>query len=134
MIKSKILYVISFGLLFTSCDPPHYINFINTTKTNAKVKINLESHRAETAFSEIAIGDSIVFNLQSKDTANINFGIGTWGDEEIHEIVKDIKDLEIETSEIKTIYKTQESIKALLIENRKGFRSGWETEIRIEIK
>jgi hypothetical protein len=98
------------------------------------VKINLESHRAETAFSEIAIGDSIVFNLQSKDTANINFGIGTWGDEEIHEIVKDIKDLEIETSEIKTIYKTQESIKALLIENRKGFRSGWETEIRIEIK
>jgi len=134
MKKLKALFVLPLALLIVSCDPPHFINFINNTKANAKVKIKLRDKVAESAFSEIATGDSIVFNLRSKNTANINFGIGTWGNEGIREIVKDIKTLEIETSEIKTVYKTQESINNLLIKNKKGFRSGWQTEIRIEIE
>jgi len=119
MKKLKALFVLPLALLIVSCDPPHFINFINNTKADAKVKIKLRDKVEESALSEIATGDSIVFNLRSKDTANINFGIGTWGNEGIREIVKDIKTLEIETSKIKTVYKTQESINNLLIKNKK---------------
>jgi len=132
--KLKTLHLLPLTLLLISCDPPHYINFINTTKENTKVKINLQSNPWESAFTKFAIGDSIVFNLTTKDTATINFGIGAWSDEGIKEVVKDIKSVEIETSEIKTIYKTHESIEKLLIENKKGMIGGWETEIRIEIE
>lgn len=132
MIKIKKLYLLPLVLFLISCDPPHYISFINTTKNIAKVKINLHNNVSDPAFTELAIADSIVFNLRSKDTAHINFGIGNWGSEGIKEIAKDIKSLEIETSEIKTVYKSTAAIETLLSKNLKGVV--FKSEIAIEIE
>ena len=128
----KILSIIATSFLFCSCDPPHYIDFINNSKGNVKVKINLKSKIENCELREIAIGDSIIFNLKQKDTANIHFGIGNWSDNEIEETVKSIKNIEIETEDITTIYKTEKAMKKILQNNREGFF--FKTRIEIEIK
>ena len=128
----KILRIIATSFLFCSCDPPHYIDFINNSKANAKVKLNLKPKFENYGLREIAIGDSIIFNLKQKDTANIHFGIGTWSDNEIKEAVKSIKSIEIETNDIKTVYKTEKSMYNILHNNTEGFI--FKKRIEIEIK
>ena len=129
---SKLLFLLVIITLTTSCDPPHYINFINNSNSAAKVKLNLNTKIKNYDLGKIATQDSIVFNLKLNDTANINFGIGDWSDNEIEILTKSIKSIEIETREIKTIYKTESSIKDLLSKNRHGF--GFKTVIKIGIK
>ena len=93
-----------------------------------KPRYNIENYDLK----EIAIGDSIIFNLKQKDTANIDFGIGTWSDGQIEEVINSIKNIEIETDEIKMIYKSKSSMKNILEKNREGFI--FKTKIEIEIK
>jgi hypothetical protein len=93
----NLLFLIFFLQLFTSCDPPHYIDFINNTDSNVKIKINLKTEFENYDLKRISSGDSLVFNLKQKDTANLDFGIGTWSDKEIEELTKSIKNIEIET-------------------------------------
>ncbi|QYS87650.1 hypothetical protein JJC03_07580 [Flavobacterium oreochromis] len=120
-IKLKLLVLTLFAIIITSCDPPHYIDFINNSDSIAKVRLNLKSKVESFDLEEIATGDSIVFNLKSKDTANIHFGIGEWSDISIEEVTKSVKSIEIETQEIKTIYKTENSIKNLLKKKQTRF-------------
>lgn len=131
-INLKLLVLTFLTIIITSCDPPHYIDFINNTSAKAKVRLNLNSKVESFDLEEIATGDSIVFNLKPKDTANIHFGIGDWSDSGIEEVTKSVKSIEIETQEIKTIYKTENSIKNLLKNNRHGFF--FKTKIKIEIE
>ncbi len=90
--KAKVLLTCLFSVLIVSCDPPHYIDFVNISKSNAKVKLNINPKTENYDLRRIAIGDSIVFNLKPKDTANIDFGIGNWSDKEIDFIVYAEKD------------------------------------------
>ena len=76
--------------------------------------------------------DSAVFKLEAKDTATISFGIGTWSDKEIDEVLKSINDIEIETSDLHITYKSKAAMKNLFKENTKGV---WlKTDIIIELK
>jgi len=78
------------------------------------------------------MGDSIVFNLNKKETSRISFGIGQWSDSEIQNIVKSIKNIQIETNDVKIIYKNKNSIQNLFIKNREGLIL--QSKIEIEIK
>ena len=131
-IKSKLITVIFLAFLVTSCDPIHYINFINNTDSTAKIKSNLNPKIENYDLQQIATGDSIVFYLKQKDTARIDFGIGNWSDKEINELTESIKSIEIETQEINTIYKTQKAMNNILENNRNGFV--FRSEIKIELK
>ena len=132
--KNKIKPLLITFLLFIlmSCDPPHNIDIINNTNSEAKVKFNLNPRVKNYRLEEIAKGDSIVFNLKEKDTANLYFGIGTWDDKEIDGLCKSISSLEIETNDVKTVYKSKRSIKKILHDNQEGF--WWKTLIKIEIE
>ena len=119
-------------MLLFSCDPVHDIDFINQTDSEAKIRIKINSKTKNVVFKGTHSGDSIVFNLKPKDTANIYFGIGTWSDSEINEVTNSIDNIEVESKDIKTTYKSKKSITAFLKDNRKGF---WgHTDIEIEIK
>lgn len=127
------LLPLSFLMLFlVGCDPPHDIDFVNLTDAEAKIKIKINPKIEPNPFRENLESDSIVFNLKPKDTASIYFGIGTWSDREVNEVVKSIETIEVETKNIKTIYKTKESISDILKENQKGL--WWKTKIEIGIK
>lgn len=128
----NLLFLIFFLQLFTSCDPPHYIDFINKTDSNVKIKINLKTEFENYDLKRISSGDSLVFNLKQKDTANIDFGIGTWSDKEIEELTKSIKNIEIETIDKKTIYKSEKSMKNILQSNIHGF--WFKTKIEIDVE
>ena len=128
----NIISIFIICIFLTSCDPPHFIDFVNKTNGNAKVKLKLNPKIENFDLNEIAIGDSIVFNLKQKDTANIHFGIGTWSDNEIKEAVKSIKSIEIETEDLKTVYKTEKSMYIILQNNTEGFI--FKKRIEIEIK
>ena len=130
--KAKVLLTCLFSILIVSCDPPHYIDFVNISKSNAKVKLNINPKTENYDLRRMAIGDSIVFNLKPKDTANIDFGIGNWSDKEIDEVLNSIKNIEIVTEDITTIYKTKNSMKSILVNNRQGFLL--RSRIEIEVK
>ena len=125
----KLLFFFS-AMILMSCDPAHSIYLINNTDNKAKIKFNLNSKIPNYRLSEIS-KDSIVFNLNQKDTAEIYYGIGTWNEKEIDEMSSSIKNIEIETNDIKTVYKTQKSINNLLNKKKEGF--WWKTKIIIEI-
>ncbi|QLC67624.1 hypothetical protein LPB248_15305 [Flavobacterium sp. LPB0248] len=73
---------------------------------------------------EMKKGDSIVFNLiphnPEEEDGYIYFGRGRWNDENISEISKSIKSIEIENDNYKMVYKSQPAIRNLLKENYKG--------------
>ncbi|WP_445452914.1 hypothetical protein [Flavobacterium sp. 25HG05S-40] len=119
-------------MLLFSCDPPHNIDFINRTDSEAKIRIKINSKTKNVVFRGTHPEDSIVFNLKPKDTANIYFGIGTWSDSEINEVANSIENIEVESKDIKTMYKSKKSIIEFLKDNRKGF--WWHNDIEIEIK
>lgn len=131
-LKFKLVLLSLVAIIITSCDPPHYIDLINTTQSPAKVRFNLKSKVESYELKDIATSDSIVFNVNPKDTANIHFGIGDWSDSGIEEVTKSVKSIEIATKDITTKYKTENSIKNLLKKNRHGFF--FKTKIEIEIQ
>ncbi len=127
------LFTLTFLLSFlVSCDPAHNIDFINKSDSNVKVKITLNPKVENYRLKEVSSGDSIVFNLKQKDTANIYFGIGTWSDGEIEELTNSINNIEIETKDIKTLYKTNKAMKNILKKNTHGFWFKTLVEIKIE--
>lgn len=115
-----------------SCDPVHDIEFVNKSKSEAKVKINLIPENENYYLKENAIGDSIILNIKKDSIANVFFGRGTWNKEGINELTKSLKSIEIETKDIKTIYKSKNSMNEILNKNTKGFL--FKTLIEIEIK
>lgn len=129
--KSKLITVLILAFLVTSCDPIHYINFINNTDSTAKIKLNLNPKVENYDLQQIATKDSIVFYLKQKDTARIDFGIGDWSGNEIGKLTSSLKSIEIETRDINTIYKSKKAMNTILENNRYGF--GFKTEIKIEI-
>ena len=128
----RLFILLFFSFLFVSCDPAQNMHFINKTDSDAKVKIVLNPKFENYRLKELAKNDSIVFNIKEKDTANIYFGIGTWSDSEINEVTNSIENIEVESKDIKTMYKSKKSITEILKDNRKGF--WWHTDIEIEIK
>jgi len=127
-----IIFILFLANFLESCDPIHEIKFVNKSKSVAKVKINLISKNENFDLNQNAICDSIVFNLKKDSIANIYFGIGTWDKEEINDVTKSIKSIEIETKDIKTIYKSKNSMNEILNNNIEGFF--FKTQIDIEIK
>lgn len=124
-----ILFLANFLVI---CDPIHDIEFVNKSKSEAKVKINLIPKNENYYLKENAIGDSIILNIKKDSIANVFFGKGTWNKKEINYITKSIKSIEIETKDIKTIYKSKNSMNVILNKNTKGFL--FKTLIEIEIK
>jgi hypothetical protein len=123
----------TFSLVFlVSCDPAHDIEFTNNTNSVAKIKFKLNPKFKNYRLSESIKGDSIVFNLKPKDTANLYFGIGVWDDEEIDQLCNSIISLEIENNDLKTIYKSKRTIKNILKNNQEGF--WWKTRITIGVE
>lgn len=126
------LLTLSFFLMFlTSCDPSHDIFFKNKTASNIKVKINLEP-KVTHGLESIATNDSIVFHLAKDSIGMVSFGIGTWSKKEINEVVNSIKTIEIETKDIKTIYKSREAIHSVLDNNVHGIVFKSSIEINVE--
>lgn len=78
--------------------------------------------------------DSVVVLIKAKHSEVIHFGIGTWSDSSVSELADALQSLEIETGDIKTVYKTEKSIETFLKENRNGFINGWQKEIEIDIE
>ncbi len=125
--------ILTFFLSFlVSCDPAQTISFINKTDSSIKVKINLNPKVEHYRLKEVSTGDSIIFNLKRKDTANIYFGIGTWSDSEIDELTNSINNIEFETKDIKTIYKSKKAMRTILENNKHGFWIKNDIEIGIE--
>lgn len=121
---------VSFSLF--SCDPGRVIDFVNQTEAPAKIKIMINDKNTSQGLEEISKGDSIVFHLKPKSRENIYCGMGTWSGSEINRIAKGIKSIEIETEDIKTVYKSKSSITEILKNNREGFF--WKTKIEIIVE
>lgn len=123
----KLFFPTLFIAIFTltSCDPSHNINFKNNGTHIVKVKLKIDPNTEEFGLTENMKGDSIVFNLKpgSTETAegNLLFGIDTWHDTNINEISKAIKSIEIENVNYKILYKSEYSIRKVLLQNRKGY-------------
>ena len=128
----KIFCVSIFTVSLFSCDPPHAIFFSNDSNSNVKVVLNLNPKIENYHLRELAVGDSIVLDLKNEGISMIEFGIGQWSDKEIGNIANSIRSIQIETKDVKTIYKTNNSIQSLFIKNRKGYIM--RSEIQIEIK
>lgn len=132
--KSYILFIIGIlSFLLIGCDPPHYINFVNNTSDDVRIKIKIDSkNNVYFIEGEGMNGDSIILELKENESEELHFGIGNWSDDEINQATKTIKKLEIETSYYTMIYKDYKSIQKLLKKNRSGIIKG--SEIKIEIK
>lgn len=130
IIKFSTITFLFFFLI--SCDPIHNIDFINKTDSDIKVKINLNPKVENYYLKNVSTGDSIIFNLNRKDTADIYFGIGTWSDSEINELTNSINNIEIETKDIKTIYKSKKAMINIFENNKHGFLFNTNIEIGIE--
>lgn len=128
----KFLLLSFFAVILLSCDPPHNIYFINKTNSNIRVKFELDPKVKNNSLKRISTNDSIVFDIKKNEKAQIYFGIGTWDGNEIDELVKSIDNISIETNEIKTIYKTKNSMKRILENNKEGF--WWKTRIEIDVE
>lgn len=130
--KSKLLILIVILTLFTSCDPSHDIYFINKTDSNVKVKISLEPKADMYELTQIATHDSIVLNVKKDSIAMISFGIGNWSAKQISLATNAIKSIEIETNDIKTIYRSKKAIHSILDKNVHGAINKTDIEINIE--
>ena len=128
----RLLTLISFTILLSSCDPAQNIDFINKTESPVKIKIKINSNNTNWRLKEFVKGDSIVLEIRPKGTESLYFGMGTWEENEVDETVKSIDNIEIETEDIKTIYKSRKSIAEILKNNRKGL--WWKTNIEIEVE
>lgn len=128
----KLTTLIFISFLLFSCDPSRNINFVNQTKAPVKIKFKLSSNKTSQSLEELAKGDSIVLNLKPKSTECVYCGMGTWSDNEVDNIAKGVANIEIETKDIKTVYKSTNSITKILKDNRKGL--WWKTKIEIEVE
>jgi hypothetical protein len=128
----KLLGIAFFLTLLTSCDPSQDIRFVNKTDSNVMVKIILEPNAKDFRLKEVATKDSIVFNLRKDSIAEVDCGMGTWSEDEVIRFTNSVKSIEFDTKDIKTIYKSKRSMKAILEENEKGifFRNLIEIEIQ----
>jgi hypothetical protein len=128
----KLTTLIFISFLFFSCDPSRNINFVNQTEAPVKIKFKLSHNKTSQSLEELAKGDSIVLNLKPKGTEYIYCGMGTWSENEVDNIAKGIENIEIETKDIKTVYKSRNSIIEILKDNRKGL--WWKTSVEIEVE
>lgn len=128
----KFSTLIFFLLFLVSCDPSRDINFINKTESPIKIKIKVGANNTSESLKKASVGDSIVFKVAPNATQNLYCGMGTWSENEVDEKVKGIENIEIETKDIKTIYKSTNSITKILKDNRKGW--WWKTKIEIEVE
>ncbi|MEN2489943.1 hypothetical protein AAYQ05_19225 [Flavobacterium sp. B11] len=112
------------AMTLTSCDPSQGILFTNKGESNVKVKLIINSQFKNDQLDEMKKGDSIVFNLiphnPEEEDGYIYFGRGRWNDENISEISKSIKSIEIENENYKIVIKSQQAMHKLLKENYKG--------------
>jgi hypothetical protein len=128
----KLTTLIFISFLLFSCDPSRNINFVNQTEAPVKIKFKLSPNKTSQSLEELAKGDSIVLNLKPKCTEYIYCGMGTWSDNEVDNIAKGIENIEIETKDIKTVYKSRNSIIEILKDNRKGL--WWKTSVEIAVE
>ncbi|MBF4518925.1 hypothetical protein IRZ71_21420 [Flavobacterium sp. ANB] len=124
MKKVNFLFLFVTAFLLISCDPSQGILFTNKSESNVKVKLIINSKVKNDQLDEMKKGDSIVFNLiphnPEEKLGYIYFGRGRWDDENINEVTKSIKRIEIENDNYKIVYKSQQAIRNLLQENYKG--------------
>ncbi|KAF2081294.1 hypothetical protein [Flavobacterium sharifuzzamanii] len=124
MRKTSFLLLLILGITLTSCDPSQGVSFTNKGESNVKVKLIINPQVKNDQLDEMKKGDSIVFNLvphnPEEKEGYIYFGRGRWNDENISEISKSIKSIEIENDNYKIIFKSQQAIHKLLKENYKG--------------
>ncbi|GGF23589.1 hypothetical protein [Flavobacterium limi] len=132
---NKNIVLLLIVMLCLSCDPPHSIEFINNADSELKIKFKIDSTVTtyDLDYAENKKGDSIVFNIKEKDTASLDFGIGTWSESEIRRQVNSFNTLEIENSDFKKTLKSKREMEKFLIENRED-GIGWKTKIIIEVK
>lgn len=128
----RLLLLIFFSNILTSCDPSQHIAFINKTDSDVKIRFNLNSKIEDFELSQITKSDSIVYNLKKNDTATIYYGIGTWSTNETAKFANSINNLEIETKDVKFIYKSKKAIKDILDKNIKGILVKNLIEIKVE--
>lgn len=128
----KLITLIFVSFLLFSCDPSRHINFVNQTEAPVQIKLILNSNKTSKSLEELAKGDSIVLNLKPKSTEYIYCGMGTWSESEVDNIAKGIENIQIETKDIKTVYKSRNSIIEILKDNRKGF--WWKTSVEIDVE
>jgi hypothetical protein len=128
----KVILFSFFITALSSCDPPHDIHFANSAEEDIKLKIVLGEKTIEFG-DKIPNGDSIVFNIKKGEIKTLYFGIGTWSEEEVKQVSREIKTLVMSTDGIKITYNGSNSIENLLMNNRKGWRDGWQTDIEIDV-
>ncbi|WP_289662863.1 hypothetical protein [Flavobacterium panacagri] len=124
MKKVNFLLLFLTAFILTSCDPSQGILFTNKGESNVKVKLIINPQFKNDQLDEMKKGDSIVFNLiphnPEEKIGHIYFGRGRWNNENISEISKSIKSIEIENDNYKIVYKSQNAISNLLKENYNG--------------
>lgn len=120
-----LAFVMTF--LVSSCDPPHFIDLVNTGNGEAIVKIKLDTTQSESYFMEYAEGDAIMIQLAKGETTTIHFGIGVWNEYTVKYTVKSIKSIEIEGATQQATYSTPQEIEQFLLDNI-------DKKSRIEIK
>ncbi|MCP2025579.1 hypothetical protein L1276_000719 [Flavobacterium sp. HSC-32F16] len=118
--KLKLLPFLFFILFFTSCDPAQELRFVNKTNSDATVRILLKPNAKNFRLEEAADKGSIVFNLKKDSTAYIYYGIGVWSGKDIFDFSNSAKYIEIDTKDIKTVYKSEKAMQDILSDNVKG--------------
>ncbi|MEC5395317.1 hypothetical protein [Bergeyella sp. RCAD1439] len=119
--KMKKRQLKTFGILGIvlsnlSCDPSHTIKIINNGESDLKVKFEIDSKNEIHALYNIEgrNKDTICYNLKSKDTVKMDFGIGTWSDSEIHDQANAFKSIEFENNDLKKKLKQKKVSKPFL--------------------
>lgn len=124
MKKVTLLFLFISAFVLTSCDPSQGILFTNKGESNVKVKLIINPQLKNEKLNEMKKGDSIVFNLipnnPEEKSGYIYFGRGRWNDENISEISKSIRSIQIENDNYKIVFKSQQTMHKLLKENYKG--------------
>lgn len=128
----QLLLLIFFSNFLVSCDPSQHISFINKTDSDVKIKITLDPKVKDSELYQNTENDSIVYNLKKSDTAIVYCGIGTWSTNETAKFANSINNLEIDTKDTKTIYKSKKAIKGIFDKNIRGILVKSLIEISIE--
>lgn len=107
-------------IFIMGCDPPHNILFVNSSESDLSVNI-LRKDSVYTRLEYAIEKTNMKYFIKPKDTLLLQFGIGTWSEDEIKKVTSGIEKIEIETKNIKTTYKSKTALVKLFNNNVKGW-------------
>ena len=119
--KSTGLFVIMTMLfLLSSCDPLHYIEFINESDVEVSVYIQVDTSMEFLPLEEMRRKEIVTIKVAPNTSEIIDFGMGTWSDYALEEATKVIKRVDIQSSQEVKRYQGQAELMEAFRQHLKG--------------